>query len=80
MFYIGLYREKHEKIFLSKTIWPTALVFGMWHQLVDLYQVCSNYAQEEKNGPSTGSHVLHTLIYGRNVNKSSRLKPQGLAD
>ena len=29
MFYIGLYREKHEKIFLSETIWHRALIFGM---------------------------------------------------
>ena len=29
MFYIGLYREEHEKTFLSETIRPTALTFGM---------------------------------------------------
>ena len=29
MFYIGLYREQHEKIFLSKTTRPRALSFGM---------------------------------------------------
>ena len=28
MFYIGLYREKHEKIFLSETIGLRALIFG----------------------------------------------------
>ena len=45
IFYIiGLYREKHEKIFLSETIRHRALIFGMKHNLVDLYQVCSNYA------------------------------------
>ena len=42
--YIGLYREKHEKIFLSETTSPRALIFGMKHHLVNLYQVCSNYA------------------------------------
>ena len=29
MFYIGLYREQHEKIFLSETTMPRALLFGM---------------------------------------------------
>ena len=29
MFYIGLYREKHDKIFLSETIRPRVLIFGM---------------------------------------------------
>ena len=28
MFNKGLYREKHEKIFLSETIRPRALIFG----------------------------------------------------
>ena len=41
---IGLYREKHGKIFLSETIMPRALIFGMRHDLVDFYQVCWNYA------------------------------------
>ena len=38
-FYIGLYR-KTQKIFLSETIRPRALIFGMKHHLVDLYQFC----------------------------------------
>ena len=29
MLYIGLNREKHEKIFLSETIKPRAMIFGM---------------------------------------------------
>ena len=29
MFYIDLYRENHEKIFLSETTRPRALIFGM---------------------------------------------------
>ena len=29
MFYIGLYMEQHEKIFLSETTRPRALIFGM---------------------------------------------------
>ena len=50
MFYIVLYREKHEKIFLSETIRLRALIFGMYHHLVDLFQVCSNNALGTKNG------------------------------
>ena len=34
---------KHEKL-LSETTRPRALIFGMLHHLVDLYQVCSNYS------------------------------------
>ena len=55
MFYIGLYRGKHEKIFLSETIRLRALIFGMQHHLVDLYKVCSNYAPGTKNGPAPGA-------------------------
>ena len=44
IFYIGLYREKLRKIFLSETIRLRALTFGLYHSPVDLYQVCSNYA------------------------------------
>ena len=29
MVYIGLYREKHEQVFLSETAMPRALIFGM---------------------------------------------------
>ena len=57
MFYIGLYREKHENIFLSETIRPRALIFGMKHHLVDLpslFKLCL--------APPRGSHVLHRLI------------------
>ena len=42
MFYIGLYREKHEKIFLSETIRPRALIFGILHH----------------PGPLAGSHEI----------------------
>ena len=47
MFYIGLYREKHEKIFLSETTMPRAFIFGMKHHLVNLYQVCLNYNKKK---------------------------------
>ena len=54
MFNIGLYREKHEKIFLSETTRPRALIFIMKHHLVNLFQVCSNDIPGAKNGPSRG--------------------------
>ena len=54
MLYIGLNREKHEKIFLSETIRPRALIFGMMHYLVVFYQVCLNYTPRVENGPSPG--------------------------
>ena len=62
MFYIGLYRGKHSKIFLHETIKPRALIFGIKHDLVDPYQVCSNYAPGDKIARSWGSHVLHRFI------------------
>ena len=54
MFYIGLYWEKHGQIFLSETIRPGALIFGMKPDLVDLYQVCLNYAPGAKFDPTSG--------------------------
>ena len=54
MIYIGLYREVHGKIFLSETIRPRALKFGMQYHPLDFYQVCSNYAPGTKNGPAPG--------------------------
>ena len=65
MYYIGLYKEKHEKIFLSKTTRPRAFMFGMKHHPVNLYQVCSNYIPGAKNGLALGPHVLHRLIQGK---------------
>ena len=44
----------HEKIFLSETIRDRALIFGMYHHLVDFYQVCSNYVPGAKNGSASG--------------------------
>ena len=54
MLYIDLYREKYEKIFLYETTRPRALIFGMKHHVVDLYQICSNYTPGAKNGPTPG--------------------------
>ena len=49
MFYLGLYRENLKKIFLPETTRPRALIFGMYHHLVDLHLVCSNYIPGAKN-------------------------------
>ena len=62
MFYIGLYREQHEKIFLSETTRPRALIFGMQYHVVDLYQVCSNYSPGAKNW-RPGGHMFYIGLY-----------------
>ena len=43
-----------KKIFSSRTIRPGALIFGMYHHLVDLYQSCLNYAPGVENCPALG--------------------------
>ena len=45
MFYIGLYIEKHEKIFMSETIWPSldiwyAHVASPGRPLPSLFKLC----------------------------------------
>ena len=50
--YIG---KMIKKIHLSETARPKALIIGMLHHLVDLYQVCSNYIPWAKNGPALGA-------------------------
>ena len=67
-----------EKIFLSETTRPRALIFGMKHHLVDFNQVCSNNAPWAKNGPAPGYHMFCIDLYRENMKKSSSLKPQGL--
>ena len=62
MFHIGLFREKHENIFLFEATRPRDLIFGVKHYLVDVYQVCSSYISGAKNGSPWGSHVLHRPI------------------
>ena len=56
IFCIDLYRENMKNI-LSETTGPRALIFGIKHHLVDLYQFCSNNATRAKVGPQ-GSHKL----------------------
>ena len=77
MFYIGLYREKHEIFFLSETTKPKALRFGMRHHLVDLYQVWSNYIPAAKNGPALRVTCFTKAYIERTMNKFSCLEPQG---
>ena len=75
MFYIGLYREKDETIFLTEATMPRALIFGLKHQLVNLYQVCSNYISGAKNGPAPGVTYYTQAYIGKTLKKSSCLKP-----
>ena len=65
MFYIGLYRVQHEKIFLSETTRPRALSFCMKYHLVNLYQFCSNYSPGAKNGPASGVTEFGVFFYCR---------------
>ena len=69
MLYIGLNREKHEKIFLSETIRPRAI-----------YLVCSITLWIMPRGPKMVLGVTYfTLAYiGKNIEKSSCLKSLAL--
>ena len=49
-----IFKMKTLKILLFETRRPGALIFGMKHHLVDLYQVCSNYGPGAKNGSAPG--------------------------
>ena len=51
MLYIGLNRKKHEKIFLSETFRPRAMIFGMKHHLED-------YVPGAKMAPP-GGHIFY---------------------
>ena len=50
MLYIGLYREKNEKIFVSETIKPRAMIFGTSGFLPSLFKL---YPWGQ-NGPTPG--------------------------
>ena len=80
MFYLGLYREKHEKIFLSETTMPRALIFGREHNLANLYQVTANYIPGAKNGPPRG-HMFYIGLYREKHGKiflSETTRPRAL--
>ena len=47
----------------SETTRPRALIFGMKHCLVDLYQIHSNGAPGVQNGPATGGLGFKNKIY-----------------
>ena len=81
MFHIGLYREKHERIFLSKTTRSRALIFGMLYHLVNLFQVCSNYIPGVKNGPAPWVHMFYIGVYREQHEKvflSETTRPRAL--
>ena len=72
---------KHGKIFLSETIRPRALIFGMQHHLVDLYQTCSNFTPGAKNGPAPGVTCFTKAYIGKHIEKiflSQTLSPRAL--
>ena len=46
--------EQCIKIISSKATRPRALTCGMWHHIVDLYYVCSNYDLGAIESPATG--------------------------
>ena len=63
---------KSLKIFFCETRRHRALIFGMLHPLVDLYQDCSYDAPGVKTGPSTGvTSLKHTNKEGKLQNSSS---------
>ena len=81
MLYIGLNREKHEKIFLSETTRSRALIFGMKHHQMNLYQVCSNYTPWAKNGPTPGGHMLYIGLNREKYEKiflSETMRPRAM--
>ena len=70
-----LIKEKHEKI-LSETTRPRAFIFSVKHHLVDLYQVCSNYAPGANKWAGRRGRMFCIDLYRENLKKSSCLKPQ----
>ena len=77
-FEISEQRQKTLKIFFFETRRCRALIFGMLHLLVDVYQVCSYDALGVKTGPAPGvTNVKHSNKEGKLQNSSS-LKLGGL--
>ena len=58
---------------VPETTRPSALIFGMEHCLVDLYQVCSNGASQIQNGPAVEGFGFENKIFLT----SSSPEPQG---
>ena len=63
MFYIGLYRENHEIIFLSETTRHRALIFGMLYPLVNLYQVFLKIISLGPKMDPPWSHMFYIGLY-----------------
>ena len=60
MFYIGLKRESMKK--------PSCLKSqGMKHHLVDLYQVCSNYAPGAASPSRLQTEIVKIMPLGQNI-------------
>ena len=54
------------KIFFLETRWRRALIYGMEHLLVDLYQVCTYDAPRVKTGPALGvTSLKHSSKEGK---------------
>ena len=65
IFYIGLYREKHRKIFLSETIRLRALIFGFASPsgpLPSLFKLCPRAKMASRQGRQ-GHGQLSTDTY-----------------
>ena len=60
MFYIGLYKEKHETIVLSESL-------DVWYEASPSEPLLSllKYIYGPKNGPPQGPHVYHRPIQGK---------------
>lgn len=65
-----IHKKIFQKIVFFKTTSPIYLVFGLWHYLVGLYQVCSNYLPGANTGPARGYKFL-IEIYNEIGKKSS---------
>ena len=62
---IGTKKENFKYLLLGN-LRRRALIFGMWHLLVDLYQVCSNDAPGVKTGPAPGvTSLKHSNKQGK---------------
>ena len=69
------FQDETLNIFLSETTRPRGLIFVMKHHLVILYQVCSNYAPVDRNGPARGGggggggHMFYIGLYSEKHEK-----------
>ena len=70
-------RRKTLKLFFSETRKCRALIFGMKHLLVDLYQDCSYDAPEVKTGLAPGVTISKHRNKDGKLQNSSFLKLEG---